>query len=230
VSHDLLAAYALDAVDDAERADVDRHLAGCAECARELAELRETLGVFALSGIAAEAPPPQLRTRLLETIGRTPQRAGVLRSPLPLRRLRLVPVLATVVILALLGVLVGQQVRLAGERQRADQIAAVLAAPDAQLVTVAANGGGDVSIVVSRQLSQGVVTLRGLPSGDDRHAYQLWLVHDGRPDSAGLLDPGDGDGVRLVDDVGAATLLGVTREPAGGSATPTPPMVAALPL
>ena len=228
MSHELLAAYALDAVDAAERSDVERHLAGCAECARELAELRETLGVYAMAEVPEVAVPPQLRSRILDAIARTPQRPGVLRTPLP--RLRLVPVLATVVILALLGVLIGQQVRLAGERDRADTIAAVLAAPDAQLVTVAATGGGGVSAVVSRQRSQGVVTLRGLPSGDDGHAYQLWLVHEGRPDSAGVLDPGAGDGVRLVDDVGTATLLGVTREPAGGSATPTLPMVAALPL
>jgi len=228
VSHDLLAAYALDAVDAAERTDVERHLAGCAECARELAELREALGIYALAEIADEPVPPQLRSRILDAIASTPQRAGVLRAPLP--RLRLMPVLATVVILALLGVLIGQQIRLAGERDRADTIAAVLAASDAKLVTVTVTGGGSVSAVVSRQRSQGVVTLHDLPSGDEGHAYQLWLVHDGRPDSAGVLDPGAGDGVKLVDGVGAATLLGVTREPAGGSATPTLPMVAALPL
>ena len=39
--HLLTGAYALDALDDVERAGVERHLRGCAECAAEVAEFHE---------------------------------------------------------------------------------------------------------------------------------------------------------------------------------------------
>lgn len=40
---DMLGAYALGAVDDAQRADVERHLEGCDACRRELADLHEAV-------------------------------------------------------------------------------------------------------------------------------------------------------------------------------------------
>jgi len=230
VSHDLLPAYALDAVDATERVDVERHLDGCGECAAELTSFREALGAFALSEIADATPPPALRAAVLTAIETTPQRAGVIRTPLR-RRVRLVSMLAGVVVLALLGLFAVQQMRQPGGGGEDPRIAAVLAAPDARLVRADAKGGGEVSAVISERLSQTVVTLRGLPSGDKGHAYQLWIIRsDSRPDPAGVLDPGVGDGVRLVDGIADSIVLGVTQEPAGGSATPTLPMIAALPL
>ena len=40
--HALSGAYAVDALDDIERAAFERHLAACAECRAEVASLRET--------------------------------------------------------------------------------------------------------------------------------------------------------------------------------------------
>lgn len=42
-----LGAYALDALDRAERASIEAHLAGCQDCRRELAQLNETVGLLA---------------------------------------------------------------------------------------------------------------------------------------------------------------------------------------
>jgi hypothetical protein len=52
---ELLGAYALDAVDDDERALVDAHLLTCGPCSREVSSLREVAALLATSG--AEAPP-----------------------------------------------------------------------------------------------------------------------------------------------------------------------------
>ena len=58
------APYALGALDGAERASFDAHLATCEICAREVRELREVAGMLALASPAA-APPPGLRERIM---------------------------------------------------------------------------------------------------------------------------------------------------------------------
>ncbi|MGB4834871.1 MAG: zf-HC2 domain-containing protein, partial [Nostocoides sp.] len=75
--HELLGAYALDAVDVDERAAFEAHLATCSACAQELDELRAMLADLAES--TAVAPPPALRARVLQ--GVTP--SGTEGSPAP---------------------------------------------------------------------------------------------------------------------------------------------------
>ena len=63
--HDLVAPYALDALDDDERDDFERHLAECAECRAQLAELQEATTALAYAAEGPE-PPAELRERILE--------------------------------------------------------------------------------------------------------------------------------------------------------------------
>ena len=69
--HALAAAYALDAVDGGERAAFEQHLVTCADCRREVADLREA--TVALSDDLAVEPPPALREQLMAQIAVTPQ-------------------------------------------------------------------------------------------------------------------------------------------------------------
>lgn len=62
---DDLAAYAIDALDPAERRAVDDHLAHCSACSVELAGHRETLGALA----PAEVPPPEVWQHITAAIG-----------------------------------------------------------------------------------------------------------------------------------------------------------------
>ena len=64
--HKLSGAYALDAVDDIERAAFERHLVECEDCRDEVASLRETTALLAES--AAVTPPPSLRDSVLAGI------------------------------------------------------------------------------------------------------------------------------------------------------------------
>ena len=66
--HALSGAYAVDAVDDLERAGFERHLAGCAACRAEVASLREAAA--ALPDDAQTPPPPELRAAVLGAISR----------------------------------------------------------------------------------------------------------------------------------------------------------------
>ena len=64
--HGLLGAYAVDAVDDVERARFEAHMAGCAQCRDEVASLRAAANELTLVSVAA--PPPSLRASILREI------------------------------------------------------------------------------------------------------------------------------------------------------------------
>lgn len=65
-AHALSGAYAVDALDDDERAAFEAHLAECAECRAEVAGLREAASRIA--DTTAVAPPARLRERVLSEI------------------------------------------------------------------------------------------------------------------------------------------------------------------
>jgi len=65
--HHLTGAYAVDALDDLERARFEAHLAGCPDCRAEVESLREAAGLLAET--TAVEPPPELRARVLGGVG-----------------------------------------------------------------------------------------------------------------------------------------------------------------
>ena len=64
--HALSGAYAVDALDDLERARFERHLSECQDCEDEVATLREASSL--LADTVAVAPPGALRDRVLAGI------------------------------------------------------------------------------------------------------------------------------------------------------------------
>jgi anti-sigma-K factor RskA len=73
---EILAAYALDAVDAAEAATVDAHLAGCPLCRAELDGYWETAAALGTAAAAAaadrtDAPPPELWDRIAVSLAAT---------------------------------------------------------------------------------------------------------------------------------------------------------------
>ncbi|WP_112139099.1 anti-sigma factor [Glycomyces dulcitolivorans] len=234
--HALIGPWAVDAVDDDERALVEHHLTECESCAQEAAELREA--VWRLSDVTVTDPPRRLRDRVLYEASRTRQDAPAPEPPpQPLRRHRGMPRLrlalaagALAAVMAVVGGIVTWSVMRTEEPTESEQIAAVLESDDARVGTVEAEGGGEVTVVHSERLDRAVVLVAGLAQIAPDRAYQLWLVDADGQVSAGVLDPGDASATVLVEDVGDAEVIGVTDEPAGGSAAPTTPMVAGVPL
>lgn len=226
--HTLSGAYALDAVNDIERAQFVRHLDACPACEQEVAELTETAS--RLAGAVAAAPPARLRGRVLAEIARTrqvgPRRAQPAAAPGGWRRRAAVAVAAAVAVLAVGAGAVVEEQRVRDARQQstqAERIEAVLAAPDAVVHTATGPGGtGRVTLVVSRSRDEAVAVLGGLPSPGVDRAYQLWLV-DGAQSatSTGLLGPGMAGGTVLVEGLRGEQSFAVTNEPAHGSPRPT---------
>ena len=238
--HALGGAYALDAVDDLERAAFDRHLAECEACTIEVAEWRET--ATRLAEGSWSVPPPRMREQVLARAAATPQlppnghRRGVAS---PVARWRRIAAAAAVVGVFGIGAaattyavqeqrLDDQRTAVALAQQQADRVQAVLAAPDAALHAGALTGGGRVTVVVSDTENAGVVVLADAPLPGPDRAYQLWLVPAGSvtPDSAGVLPAGQGDATQLIEGVRGDAAFAVSLEPAGGSPAPsTTPLV-----
>lgn len=67
--HALTGVYALDALPAGERAEFEEHLEGCAACRREVADFQAVSADLAV--LTEEAPPPSLRSKVLQSIAGT---------------------------------------------------------------------------------------------------------------------------------------------------------------
>jgi anti-sigma-K factor RskA len=134
-----------------------------------------------------------------------------------------VTVAAGMIAIALVGAALA--VALVRTEDRLDQaealnrdIAAVLVASDAEMVSEPVEGGGTGIVVSSADLGKAVVLMDGLPDLPKEQTYELWLMKPGSVEPAGLLDADSGP--QLLD-LGDAMAVGVSRERAGGALTPT---------
>jgi anti-sigma-K factor RskA len=243
--HLLTGGYALDALTDEEHADFEKHLARCPSCEQEVRGLRETAARLAMA--TAVVPPPEMRSRVLAAAPRTRQLAPSSRNlraragngtglrRLPLSRTGLTAAIlalaAAVVFLLVTQVSTSRQLRQTQASNSA--IAAVLAAPDARIESLPATEGGTVTAVMSLRQQEAVITSAGLPSLPGTRVYQLWVMtSSGTARSAGLLTithSGSATPV-LADGVLPGDRLGITVEPAGGTAQPTTTPVVIMPV
>jgi anti-sigma-K factor RskA len=234
--HALSGAYALDAVDDIERAAFGRHLAECEACTAEVAEFRE---VAALLGELAEHPPPvELRSTVLAEVGRTRQASPAkkerrevaphTRAEQRWRRAAVASIAAAV--LAVVGTWAVMDQQLDDQRSqvqvlRADRerIYAVMNAKDVVMRGGNLPSGGRVAAAVSATEHGGVAMLAGLDLPRNGEVYQMWLMDGTKALSSALVvPPGLTGGTMLFDNwVPGADAIGVTLEPSGGSPSPT---------
>jgi len=243
--HELAGAYALDALDDAERERFERHRAGCSSCDDDVRRMTATTTALAMA-VAAE-PPPGLKARVLAAAAATPQlpplppaAAARRRHGRRLTRSDWFPRLAlglaaagVAAAVALAVVTVSTQNRLDTVQAQNQQIAAVLSAPDAQIATGTSSTGGTATVVLSYAEQKMIFTSSGLPALPNAKVYELWLLSTGSAKSAGLLpQPTDGRTAPvLAAGLTSADKVGVTVEPAGGTSSPTttPILVMTLP-
>ncbi|MES9609893.1 anti-sigma factor [Actinomadura sp. NPDC000929] len=223
-THRLAGAYALDALTDTERRRFERHLRGCAACADEAAGFRETAARLALA--AARRPPDELRGRVMAEIARTRQSPPLARR-LPSPRARgpvwLAAAACLVLVLALAGAGAAWRVQRSAEREQSlnRQVAAVMSAPDARTSTVRTPAAATVTVVSSRSLGKAVVTTNRMPPLPSARTYQMWWLGPAAPRSAGTMNPAESDRPVIATGLGGARRIGVTVEPAGGSARPS---------
>lgn len=232
--HALSGAYAVDALDDIERAQFERHLQECPACREEVASLREAAALLSLA--TAVEPPAGLRERVLGDISAVrplppvvPE-AGRSAAPTPgtSRRLRMLVAAAAAVVLVGGGTTIAWEATRDGSTRVAQPSATerVLQAPDAERVTQRLADGAKATLVRSRSMNQAVLLTENMPAAPAGKVYELWL-QDARKGMvpAGLM-PDGASTVLLSGDAADAVGAGITVEPQGGSHVPTSEPVA----
>lgn len=247
--HTLTGAYALHALSERESEEFARHLAVCDACGQEVRELQETAARLALA--AAETPSAEFRARVMAAIPEVRQLPPLVPadesarwSPQALRwrrwRHRMPQLaLAACLVLALVagGIAINAEHQVQRERSQAADarsqaavLTALLAAPDASYHTAAVKGGGSSTVVSSDSLQQAAFVFEGLPTLPSSKVYQLWYSKGGQMVPAGFVPAAGGGATMLTGTPNGAAGVGVTVEPAGGSAKPTSTPVVLLPL
>ena len=210
--HALSGAYAVDALDDLERAQFERHLRDCESCSREVESLREASALLAET--TAVAPSAGLRDRVLAEIATVRPLPPVVTVPSPPeRRRRWLPAVAAAAAAVILGTgaVVWQQVT----DEPGSRIEQVLEAGDAEEFTKTLPGGAEATLVRSKKLNEAVLITDDMPAAPDGHAYTLWLQHDDVMVPAGVMPPGSDNEVLLSGNAASADGAGITVETAG---------------
>jgi anti-sigma-K factor RskA len=220
---ELATPYALHAVSDAERAAIDQQVAAApasvAEAFREeVRAVRETM--TAVSAATAAEPPADLRAAVLAAVRRETGRGFRWRTTI------LAAAAAIVVGLAAFGV--GIAMRPSTTPTVAEQI---MAAPDVRTVSRQL-AGGTATVVFSRDKNAGVLVMNNVPPPSPGTVYQMWLLGDKGPLSAGTMNttavaPST---TEVLPNLGASSALAFTVEPGNGSPQPTGTILAKLPL
>jgi anti-sigma factor RsiW len=225
---DDLAAYVLGALEPAEAAEVERHLAGCEACRDRLRWLQPAVDLLP-AAVEQRSPPERLRERLLDTVraeaGAESPRPAPAREPWwgGLRGLALRPATAlAAAVLLVAGVGVGYLVRGSGSDE-----------PEPTLVEARPlSGATGVSATLEREGDLATLHVHELPPIGPHEVYEVWIGRGGmvEPSSTFVLRA-DGTAVAAVPgSLEHADSVLVTREPRPGSPQPTTDPLLEVPL
>lgn len=241
-----LGAYSLGALEPREAARVEIHLRGCASCRRSLDGYRAITEGF-LHLPRPLQPPARIRSSLKARLGPDSSPRRTLHRPAwrPQRYSLLTGALAVAV--AVLSAVTWQmatslrdlrdQAAAAQEgierRARVDGVSLALLTYPGKEVAMVSGDHAYGTVLFEPRLPMAVLNAWGLPELAPGQTFQTWLIReDGGRVSAGVFDRDPSAAfTRVLLDVTEPVAhfvgLGVTIEPAGGSAAPTGPRVLA---
>ena len=242
--HGLSGAYAVDALDDVERAEFERHLGQCPECQDEVASLRAA--AVELTHASAATPPASLRESVLSQISTvrplppvtgdtgTAAAAPAGVTTLESRRRRANP-MTWLVAAAAAAVLVIGGIFCSPWESEAPQrpltaTEQVIQAKDAQRYEKVIDGAR-ATIVRSVSLGKAVIIAEDMPAAPEGKDFQIWFQNpEGAMVSAGVMPHEAKPSVtmELDGDASKFTGVGITVEPAGGSPAPTSDPIALI--
>lgn len=252
--------YALDALSDAERAEIDNYIATAPVRSAFLERVRQSRETLAASFADEAEPRPGLLEDILRQLPQQPRTiqtgtasaassvpevpAGpaahvspdvvdlaAARNRRDRRRFGGVRGWVAAAAAAAVIALGGIGVGVYVAGQN-DPVNQVLQAGDVRQATVDVNGGGTATVSISSSKNAVVVRMNGVPAPPAGKVYQMWLIpKDGSaPVSQGLMDAQALSHPAVVSGIASAASIGITVEPVGGSKKPTLPTVAAAPL
>ncbi|HSS25615.1 MAG TPA: anti-sigma factor [Mycobacterium sp.] len=221
---ELATPYALHAMSDEERANIDRRVAAAPSAVAaafddEVRAVRETMAV--VSAATAAEPPAHLRTATLAAVKSRNWRQ------LSWRTAAFVSAAAAIVVgAAAFGI--GVLTRPPATSTVAEQ---VLAAPDVRTVSRPL-ANGTATVMFSRDRDAGVLVMNNVPPPSPGTVYQMWLLGAKGPTSAGTMGTAAvaPSTTATLTNLGSSTALAFTVEPGTGSPQPTSAILAELPL
>jgi anti-sigma-K factor RskA len=249
--HALSGAYAVDALDDDERAAFEKHLAGCSDCQQEVAGLREATAL--LADDAALTPPAALRESVLAGIktirplapqvGRPtaqesdePKGADSSRGsnvvPFRRRNTRIARLLvAAAAVLVVAGGVTWHPWQDNTTRSHLGAVDQVLNAADTQKVSMSFKDGSSATVYRSKSFGKAVLLTQDMAFPPAGKAFELWLRDkSGVMRRAGMMNTGGDHKLLLTGNAAQATGVGITVEPKGGSNTPSSAPIAMFEL
>lgn len=231
--HALSGAYAIDALDDIERAQFERHLADCVECRAEVDSLREAAAL--LPETTATAPSDALRERVLAGISTVRPLPPLTVEPPARRRPRFRPAALVAAAAAVIAVGAGAVVWQPWEDETSQSptlsaVDQVLQAEDAEEYVQEFPDGSKAVLTRSRSLNKAVLATSDMAPPPDGKVYELWLDHEGIGMVPAGLMPNEPDVTVLLEgDPKTAIGAGITVEPGpDGSEEPTGETVALI--
>lgn len=244
---EMLAVYAVGALDAAEESELHAHLRSCSECRDELAALRGDAALLALSAVGP-APPQRVRERLLAAIGnerrRHPLQERFVLGTFRPRWLTLAPI-AVALVLAIFSLMLWRRdSRLQGRLEqaraelhqaqqrasKAEGLVALLHSSDSMhltLVRVKTNPQPQIKAVYSPKMGRLLLMASELEPLPQKMAYELWLLpaKGGPPMPCGMFWPNANGDAMMDHSLSEAGIdakgFAITIEPETGSKAPT---------
>lgn len=226
---DLLAPHALDALGADERSALERHLASCSECRRQLDEWREVGGLLAHAA-PPSAPSDEVRARILGSL-RQPGEARVVSidSYRPANRwtglLKIAAGIAFVTLLIGLLVMVRRDIisrrelarisleadarlsELTRDREalaREREMVAMLSSANTRKMELAGTPTAQQAramFVFDQQTGHAMLRTEGLPMTSADKAYEVWFIPKGGAPIAGKVFTVDASGYAMMSDL-----------------------------
>jgi anti-sigma-K factor RskA len=221
---ELATAYALHAMSDEERAEIDRRVATApapvaAAFADEVRGVREAMAI--VSAATAAEPPEHLRAATLALAGPAAGRKSRWRTAAFASA-------AAAVVVGAAAFGIGVLTRPHPTQTVAEQI---MTAPDVRTVSRPL-ANGTATVMFSRDRNAGVLVMNNVPPPAPGTVYQMWLIGSKGPTSAGTMGTAAvaPSTTHMFNDLGSSTALAFTVEPGTGSPQPTSAILAELPL
>jgi anti-sigma-K factor RskA len=227
-----IGAYLLGALTDLERHAFERHMSTCAECRDEVESLRPAADALPRSVEQVE-PPPSLKTSLMEVVEREAREAegesatAPARRRPPLRERLRMPSLRPALVVGGIALALGLAAGF-GVAQLGDEGSRTVAATVDETSIPMASG----NLQVEGDGENGaILRVTGMPRLDDG-VYQAWVQRGGTVVPQPTFEVGEdgGGAVAVPEDLSGAEAVLVTREPRGGSDTPSEQPIMSVPL
>ena len=217
---DLKESYALGALSEEERREVEEYLR---ENPAETTEVEELSSVASLLALAPEEqePPERLRKSLLKQIRSEADPAPASGSSRTAggwmsRLFGLRGVAAGVAVMALAALLIWNVTLQAEVRELRDF----------QMSAYELQGSGEASgaqgQIVSLDGERAMLVATDLPELPEGQTYEMWTIDEDKPESCGLFKASEGPSIEAVNQsLAGAETFAITVEPEGGSPQPT---------